>query len=111
MTGAFLVDLDCVLVDSLVAVTRSWTWWGSLHRLDPEPFIHAHGRPSRDVIAELAPELDADAEAARVEEREMSDMDGVVALPGAAALLSAACPVAIVTSGGRRLAEARLRAA
>jgi mannitol-1-/sugar-/sorbitol-6-phosphatase len=32
-------------------------------------------------------------------------------LPGAAAILAAARPVAIVTSGGRRLAEARLRAA
>ena len=111
MTGAFLVDLDGVLVDSLVAATRSWTWWASRHRLDPGPFIRAHGRPSREAIAELAPELDPDAEAALVEEREISDTDSVVALPGAAALLAAARPVAIVTSGGRRLAEARLRAA
>ena len=111
MTGAFLVDLDGVLVDSLVAATRSWTWWASRHRLDPEPFIRAHGRPSREAIAEFAPELDADAEATLVEEREISDTDSVVALPGAAALLGAARPVAIVTSGGRRLAEARLWAA
>jgi mannitol-1-/sugar-/sorbitol-6-phosphatase len=111
VTGAFLVDLDGVLVDSLAAATRSWTWWASRHHLDPGPFIRAHGRPSREAIAELAPELDADAEAALVEEREISDTDSVVALPGAAALLAAARPVAIVTSGGRRLAEARLRAA
>ena len=111
MTDAFLLDLDGVLVDSLVAATRSWTWWASLHRLDPGPFIRAHGRPSREAIAELAPELDADTEAALVEEREIGDTDGVDALPGAAAMLRAARPVAIVTSGGRRLAEARLRAA
>jgi mannitol-1-/sugar-/sorbitol-6-phosphatase len=111
VTGAFLVDLDGVLVDSQVAATRSWTWWASRHSLDPEPFIEAHGRPSREAIAEIAPELDADAEAALVEERESSDTEGVVPLPGAAAILAAARPVAIVTSGGRRLAEARLRAA
>ncbi len=110
MTGAYLVDLDGVLVDSLGAAIRSWTWWASLHGLDPGPFIRAHGRPSREAIAELAPALDADAEAALVEEREVGDTD-VVALPGATAMLAAARPVAIVTSGGRRLAEARLRAA
>jgi sugar-phosphatase len=110
VTGAYLVDLDGVLVDSLGAAIRSWTWWASLHGLDPGPFIRAHGRPSREAIAELAPALDADAEAALVEEREIGDTD-VVALPGATAMLAAARPVAIVTSGGRRLAEARLRAA
>lgn len=110
MTGAYLVDLDGVLVDSLGAATRSWTWWASLHGLDPEPFIRAHGRPSREAIAELAPALDADAEARLVEEREIRDTD-VLALPGATAVLAVARPVAIVTSGGRRLAEARLRAA
>ena len=110
MSGAYLVDLDGVLVDSLGAAIRSWTWWASLHGLDPGPFIRAHGRPSREAIAELAPALDADAEAALVEEREIGDTD-VTALPGASAMLAAARPVAIVTSGGRRLAEARLRAA
>lgn len=110
MTGAYLVDLDGVLVDSLGAAIRSWTWWASLHGLDPGPFIRAHGRPSREAIAELAPQLDAGAEAALVEEREIGDTD-LVALPGATAMLAAARPVAIVTSGGRRLAEARLRAA
>jgi sugar-phosphatase len=110
VTGAYLVDLDGVLVDSLGAAVRSWTWWASLHGLDPGPFIRAHGRPSREAIAELAPALDADAEAVLVEEREIGDTD-VAALPGAIAMLAAPRPVAIVTSGGRRLAEARLRAA
>jgi sugar-phosphatase len=110
VTDAYLVDLDGVLVDSLGAAIRSWTWWASLHGLDPEPFIRAHGRPSREAIAELAPWLDADAEAALVEEREIGDTD-VVALPGATGMLAVARPLAIVTSGGRRLAEARLEAA
>jgi sugar-phosphatase len=111
VSDALLIDLDGVLVDSEGAAARAWVWWASLRGLDPAPFIRAHGRPSRETIAELAPELDADAEAALVEERETSDTAGVVALPGAVAMLAAARPVAIVTSGGRRLAQARLRAA
>ncbi len=111
MTSAYLFDLDGVLVDSEAAATRTWRWWADQHGLDPAPFSGSHGRPSRETIAELAPHLDAEAEAAVVEEHEVSDTGGVVALPGALAMLRASHPLAIVTSGGRRLAEARLRAA
>jgi len=111
VSDAFLVDLDGVLVDSAAAATRTWTWWASLRGLDPWPFIHAHGRPSREAIGELAPELDAELEAALVEEREIHDTADVTAMPGAAAILETGRPLAIVTSGSRGLAEARLRAA
>jgi mannitol-1-/sugar-/sorbitol-6-phosphatase len=100
-----------VLVDSLASVNRTWTWWASLHGLDPSPFIEGHGRRTREAIAELAPELDADAEAALVEDREATDTAGVVALPGAQALLGSPRRLAIVTSGSSQLAHARLRAA
>ncbi len=108
--GALLFDLDGVLVDSVAAVARAWDWWARGHRLDPAPFVAEHGRPSRESIAELAPQLDADHEAAAVEEREAIDTAGVVAMPGAAAALASGLPHAIVTSGTRRLALARLRA-
>jgi mannitol-1-/sugar-/sorbitol-6-phosphatase len=108
---AFLADLDGVLVDSLSAVNRTWLWWAELHGLDPQPFIEDHGRTTRESIATLAPALDAEAEAKRIEEREVQDTDGLVALPGAAELLDTGPAVAVVTSGGRRLALARLRAA
>jgi mannitol-1-/sugar-/sorbitol-6-phosphatase len=111
MTGAYLLDLDGVLVDSVAAATRSWKWWASLRGVPAWPFIGAHGRLSRETIAELAPQLDAKAEAELVEEREISDTEGVVALPGAEAMLRQSQPIAIVTSGATRLAEARLRAA
>jgi sugar-phosphatase len=111
MTEAFLIDLDGVLVDSEAAVARAWTWWASQRGLDPALFIPAHGRPSRETIAELAPQLHAEAEAALVEEREATDTAGVVALPGASAMLRSSSRIAVVTSGGQRLAEARLRAA
>jgi sugar-phosphatase len=108
---ALLFDLDGVLVDSLAAVDRSWRWWAARHGLDPEPFVNSHGRPTRESIAELAPHLDADAEGAVVDEREATDTEGVVALPGATVALASERPKAIVTSGVRALALARLRAA
>jgi sugar-phosphatase len=119
---AVLSDLDGTLVDSTPAVLRAWNGWmrdrGVTRPADGE---HPHGIPARSVVALLAPELDADAEAAELERRELADVDGVVALPGARDLLSpstaaswgsASAPaVAIVTSCTRPLAEVRLRAA
>jgi sugar-phosphatase len=106
-----LFDLDGVLVDSVAASRRAWIWWASRHGLDPEPFLNAHGRPTRDAIREFAPDLDVGVEEAVVDERESTDTEGVVALPGAADLLSSDRRLAIVTSCGPRLALARLAAA
>ena len=109
--NAYLCDLDGVLVDSLAAVERTWRWWARSHALDPKPFVNDHGRTTLETIARLAPELDAQAEAKRIEAHEVNEADGLVALPGAAKMLGRSDPVAVVTSGGHRLAEARLRAA
>jgi sugar-phosphatase len=109
--NGLLFDLDGVLVDSVAASTRAWIWWASRHGLDSRPFIDAHGRPTRETIRELAPQLDTDVEEAIVDERESTDTEGVVALPGAADLLDSGRPLAIVTSCSRRLALARLAAA
>lgn len=111
---AILSDLDGVLVDSHAAVMRAWAWWGHRHGIDgdPEDWVQ-HGRPSGALIAELRPDLDAAAESAAIDERQTHDLDGVVALPGAAELLGTdgPRPVAVVTSGIVPLATARLRAA
>jgi len=64
-------------------------------------------------VADLVPAPRIPAAVARIEELERSDTDGIVALPGSADLL-ASLPAdrwAIVTSGVRPLAEARIRAA
>jgi sugar-phosphatase len=106
-----LADLDGVLVDSYEAVARTWRWWAARHGIDPAPFIDSHGRPTQETIAELAPCLDAVAEAAVIEERESIDTADVAALPGAAELLSTGRQVAVVTSGTRALALGRLGAA
>jgi sugar-phosphatase len=111
--AAILFDLDGVLVESRPAVERQWSIWAREHHLDPAAVIHvAHGRPTIDTIRAVAPQLDAVAEAHKIEQREISDLDGVAAIPGAAGLL-ARIPNdrwAVVTSGTRDLATTRLRA-
>jgi sugar-phosphatase len=61
------------------------------------------------VIERFAPELDAVAESARVDE--LHAATGGVALPGAAELLATVSPLAVVTSCGPALAAARFAAA
>jgi mannitol-1-/sugar-/sorbitol-6-phosphatase len=110
--AAILSDLDGVLVDSGDTIERTWSGWARSRGLDPA-ILHGriHGRPAGDVIREVAPHLDAVAEATAVTQR---DIDGPPAelLPGATELLGGATglPVAIVTSCPDALAHARLTA-
>ncbi len=80
--------------------------------MDPE-HVHqfAQGRPSRETVRLLAPDADHAAEADALERAEVGDVDGIVALPGAAELLGGGRRLAIVTSCSRALATVRLRAA
>jgi sugar-phosphatase len=108
---AVLLDLDGVLVDSTPAVARVWTRWAVAHGIDSVRVIaHAHGRRSIETVRALAPELNAEEENLRVEQMEIDDREGVIALPGAARLLNALPPnrFAIVTSATRPLARARI---
>ena len=109
-----LFDLDGVLVDSTPAVARCWTRWSLLHGFDAEDVVRrAHGRPSIATIRELLPNGDHHAEDQAVERAEIEDVDDIVALPGAAQLLSLlpARRFAVVTSATRPLAVARIQAA
>ena len=95
--AAILSDLDGVLVDSGDAVEAVWRDWAAGLGLDPGEVVRAmHGVPSREVIATVAPHLDAAAEAQRVDA--LHAETGGEALPGAAELLAAAPPEAL----GRR---------
>jgi sugar-phosphatase len=91
-----------------------WSVWARKHGLDADAVVKiAHGRPSISTIRELVPASDHEAEDREVERMEIEDVEGIVALPGAAELLRAipANKCAIVTSATRALAEVRLRAA
>ena len=107
-----LSDLDGVLVDSHESIMRAWRWWGALHGVEARAIESVqHGRPSGEIIAALAPALDAVAESRAIDLRQAGDTGGVVALPGARELFAGSEPVAVVTSCTVPLATARLRAA
>jgi mannitol-1-/sugar-/sorbitol-6-phosphatase len=111
--AAVLFDLDGVLVDSAAAVERAWRGWATKHGLGFEDVIvHAHGRRTIETIAAVAPHLDARAEMLALEDDEIHRATEVAALPGAHDLLKALAEArwAIVTSGTRRLAGARIEA-
>ncbi len=113
-SSALLFDLDGVLIDSTPAVSRVWAQWAQERGFDPAGVVaHAHGRPSLATVRRYLPQADHQAENREVERREMTDVDGIVLLPGARELL-ASLPSerwTIATSCTRPLAEVRLRAA
>jgi sugar-phosphatase len=111
---ALLFDLDGVLIDSTPAVERVWSRWALEHGFDPDEIVHkVHGRPSIATIRELLPNADHEAENREVEGREILDVEGVILLPGVIEFLGSlpADRWTIVTSGSKRLADARIRRA
>lgn len=111
--SALLFDMDGVLVDSMPAVERVWRAWAAEHGFNPdEVAARAHGRPSLTTVREYLPNADHARENREIERRELADVAGVVALPGAMDLLRS-LPLerwAIVTSCTLPLAQARARA-
>lgn len=109
-----LLDIDGTLVDSTAAVERSWRTWAREYGLDPEEVLRiCHGRRTQDIIPKFVPPRQQAAAVARELALELTDLDGVVALPGARQLRDALPPEqwAAVTSGERSLMTARLLAA
>ncbi len=115
----FLFDLDGTLVDSLPVVERSWCKWGDRFAIDHDEILSfIHGKQAITSIRHFMPgrsEEDIQAEFRFLEQIEATDIEGIVALPGALTLLStlneAGIPWAIVTSGSVPVAHARHRAA
>ena len=111
---ALLFDSDGVLVDSDASVVQSWSRWARRWHLDPDEVMAVvHGRRSADTVAVLIAAEQRGPALAEVDRYEVEDAATVTALPGAADLLSALPPGswAVVTSGRRELAVARLEAA
>lgn len=111
--AAVLFDLDGTLIDSTPSVERSWSAWAGTYGLTLADLHGWHGVPARGLIAHFLPEdVRAEAEQA-ITDLEIADVEGIVALPGALAILNALAGSglsAIVTSGVDRLAQARIQA-
>lgn len=111
---AVLFDLDGVLVDSSACIARHWDDWARQHGLDFVDFMDAaQGLRTVEAMRLVAPQADADAEAAAFAAAEVADTDGVTALEGALALLEVIprSAWAVVTSAAKEVALARLRSA
>lgn len=109
---AILFDMDGTLVDSTACVEYMWRTWGERHGIALADILAiSHGRLTRDTIRQIAPHLDAEAEAAALDSAAVTRSEGIVALRGARELLDTLQPNewAVVTSAPRALAEARLR--
>ncbi len=110
--SAILFDLDGVLCDSTRAVDREWRSWAARKGVDGDAIMAiAHGVRTVEVIRRVAPHLDAEAEAAAIEDHEANDQLGIVVMPGAIDLVKSipAGRWGVVTSGSRQLATNRLR--
>lgn len=112
--GAFLFDMDGTILSSIAAAERVWAAWAQKHGLDVETFLPTiHGVRAVETIRRLnLPGIDVMAEVEALTQAEVEDVEGIEAIPGAAAFLNALPPQrwAIVTSSPRRLAIRRLEA-
>ncbi|MFB9985736.1 HAD-IA family hydrolase [Mesorhizobium kowhaii] len=111
---AVLFDMDGVLIDSISHIERSLRRWASKHHLDPARVVDlSHGRNDRDVVKLAAPFLDVEREVRRIQEDEVAEAYRIRSKSGAVELVNSlrSNSWAVVTSGCRAVAEARLRAA
>jgi sugar-phosphatase len=109
-----LFDNDGVLVDSEDSVVSAWTRWAVSHDLDPTEVLAAvPGRRAADTVALFLAPAEVEASVEKITRFELEDVEGTTAIPGVLDLLPHldGVPWAVVTSGVRALATARLRAA
>lgn len=113
--AAFLFDMDGTVLTSIVAAERVWGAWARKHGLDVEAVLKCiHGRRAIETVRSFnLPDVDEAAEVLALMEGEIADVEGVDAIEGAVAFLSALPNDrwAIVTSAPRELAKVRLMAA
>ncbi|MGP4048040.1 HAD family hydrolase [Streptomyces sp. 2A115] len=114
---ALLLDMDGTLVNSDAVVERIWRRWSDRHGLDADEVMKVvHGRQGYASMAVLLPNRPMEqnhTDNARMLAEETADMDGVVAIPGAAEFLASlhGLPHALVTSADVALSTARMGAA
>lgn len=111
---AVFFDMDGTLIDSTLAIERTWSKWSRRTGIGLERILPtAHGRSVESTVRTLAPTLDSDVECDWFLRRELEDADGVVPVPGARdfvfSLNQFLIPWAVVTAAPEVLARFRLR--
>lgn len=110
---AVIFDFDGTLADSHASMMRAYRIFADEFGVDLATVGRYTGMPAEAVARALLPEDLAAAGGLRIDELEVGNTDGVVALPGAAAALAAVPSTrqAIATSCTDRLIAARMPAA
>jgi mannitol-1-/sugar-/sorbitol-6-phosphatase len=111
---AVLFDIDGTLVDSTAVVERTWRMWAERYCIGVSEILRVcHGRRTEDIVAMFLPDDQRAAAVAELEQLELDDLAGIIALPGTKSLLLLLAPDrwAAVTSGSHALMRARLAAA
>ncbi len=117
VVDAILFDLDGTLADSTRSVDRSWRKLADRLGISFDDLNGSyHGVPARQTIARLMPDSaqsEIDEVIEWLAEIEVSDTEDIVMIPGAFVVLDSLPPSrwAVVTSGTRALATARIIAA
>lgn len=109
--AAVLLDNDGVLVDSTRPGEAAWSQWSRAHGLDPAVVLDGiHGRRSLETVARFLSADQVEAATAQIDALELTTAASTQPIPGAAALLHQLpeAATALVTSGPRALAVARL---
>lgn len=109
---ALLFDLDGVLADTTALVEATWAEWAESRGLDAGLSARVHGRPTAEIIGDIAPGLDPTQEAREIESSQERQIPTVSPVDGALELVASlpAGSWAVVTSGTRAQAAARLAA-
>jgi sugar-phosphatase len=105
--------MDGTLVDSTAVVERAWEWWAKRHQISlPEILRFSHGRPTSATFEHFRPGIDHSLELAEMLAYEETELSGIIAVRGAAAVIKAAATGAwaVVTSATRKLALSRIAA-
>jgi sugar-phosphatase len=107
---ALLFDNDGVLSDSVATVDACWQRWANLYGLDAGAVAGIHGKPARESIAALLPNVDTEEAFEVLEDLEVAAAVDTKPMPGALDLLDGLPRDRwiVVTSGTPRLAIARL---
>ena len=110
---AVLFDLDGTLVDSTASVVRSWRRFAEHYGVSAEALHENHGQPARVLISKLLPPDLQNEGLQRITDLEVADAVRLPPVRGARAFFDGTPPErrAVVTSGTRVLATARLEAA
>ena len=112
--AGLLFDMDGVLISSIASAERCWRRWAQHYGIaNWGSFRIPHGVRAIDIVRMSKPDIDAHEGLRLIEDMEIADVSDVQVLRGVRRLLTSLPEDkwTIVTSAGRRLMLARLKAA